>query len=170
MKHMANIITAFRIVLSALLFFQKPFSLGFYIFFSLCGISDMADGYAARKFKAESDFGARLDSIADIAFLSASIKVFFPIIKFNKYVIALMLAIFLIRAFGIALGLIIHKRLIFLHTTAEKITGLLLFVSVYLIEKIDINILSLPLCAVAGFAALQEMALILKTDNEEKYH
>lgn len=166
MKQAPNIISALRIVLSAVIFFQKPFSTEFYILYSLCGISDISDGYAARKFKAESKFGAGLDSLADIAFMLASARSLLPILKFKKYVIALMLAVLLIRIIGIVLGLIIQKKLIFLHTLAEKITGILLFASVYFVERIDINILALPLCAVAGYAALQEALLIAKAETD----
>ncbi len=62
-----------------LLGFYRLFAFPFILWFALSGkqnmfaiflvinlLSDVADGYIARKFKMESEFGARLDSMADI--------------------------------------------------------------------------------------------------------
>ncbi len=165
MKHIPNILTALRIVFSAVLFIQHPFSAWFYIFYSLCGISDMADGFAARKLKAESSFGARLDSIADIIFLAVTAILIFPYLTIKKCIVVIIFLIFIFRIIGILLGIILHKKLVMLHTVAEKITGFMLFVSVYFVEKIDINILAVPICIAALFAASQEMFLIIKEKN-----
>lgn len=162
MKHFPNILTALRILFSVILFFQHPFSVLFYIFYSLCGISDMADGFAARKLKAESAFGATLDSIADFIFFVVTAIVVFPYLTLKKNILIIILTIFIIRIIGILLGFILQKKLILLHTVADKITGLLLFVSVYFIGKIDINILAVPICVAASVAAIQEVALIIK--------
>ncbi|MBO7263603.1 MAG: hypothetical protein J6U93_03665 [Alistipes sp.] len=44
MRHIANIITGCRIICSVLLLFIPLFSVGFYVVYLLCGISDMVDG------------------------------------------------------------------------------------------------------------------------------
>lgn len=41
----------------------------FWFVYAFCGMTDMADGYVARKLKAETKTGALLDSIADIIFV-----------------------------------------------------------------------------------------------------
>lgn len=54
--------------MSILLSVTETFSIPFYIIYFYCGISDMLDGYIARKIKNTSQIGAILDSIADIIF------------------------------------------------------------------------------------------------------
>ena len=68
----ADIISALRIVFGLCMLCFKPFSALFYVFYSLGGITDMLDGFVARKLKIESDFGEKLDSVADIVFFICS--------------------------------------------------------------------------------------------------
>ena len=49
MRHIANIITGCRIICSVLLLFIPLFSVGFYVVYLLCGISDMVDGVVERQ-------------------------------------------------------------------------------------------------------------------------
>ena len=62
---MANIITACRIVCSAVLLFLPALSPAFYTVYLIGGFTDMIDGTIARKMGTESAFGAKLDSAAD---------------------------------------------------------------------------------------------------------
>lgn len=47
-----------------------PATAAFWTVYGLCGISDMADGYLARRLHAESKRGAMLDSVADLCFVA----------------------------------------------------------------------------------------------------
>lgn len=49
MKNIANYISISRIVMSVLLIITKTFSIPFYIIYLYCGLSDMIDGFFARK-------------------------------------------------------------------------------------------------------------------------
>ncbi len=69
MKNVANYISISRIIMSIILFVTETFSIAFYIVYIYCGISDMLDGFIARKSENESRIGARLDSAADIIFV-----------------------------------------------------------------------------------------------------
>jgi len=77
-----NIIGYFRIIFAMASFYDIYNSYWtFYIFYSLSAVLDMADGYAARRFKQESQFGAVLDMITDRASTSCLIVVlaqFYP--------------------------------------------------------------------------------------------
>ena len=59
-KYIANIVTVSRIIFSVLLFFTAPFLVYFYIYYLICGISDMIDGSIARYFHTESETGSSL--------------------------------------------------------------------------------------------------------------
>ncbi|MBQ8638394.1 MAG: CDP-alcohol phosphatidyltransferase family protein [Lachnospiraceae bacterium] len=60
---MANTITFFRIAASIVLLSCPVFSHAFYVFYIAAGVSDMLDGFVARKTNTASKFGARLDMI-----------------------------------------------------------------------------------------------------------
>ena len=61
MTQIPNIITLLRVAGSIGLLFYDVTSGVFWIIYSLCGISDIADGWLARKLHAESKTGAVLD-------------------------------------------------------------------------------------------------------------
>ena len=67
--NLANIITLSRIILSIFLLFIEKNSLIFLSIYSICGLTDILDGYVARKTKTESQFGAKLDTFSDFYFL-----------------------------------------------------------------------------------------------------
>ena len=73
MKHIPNILSCIRIALSLtlLILLQRP--LPFAMLYLLCGLSDVADGWLARRFQAESILGAKLDSLGDVVFYGAAI-------------------------------------------------------------------------------------------------
>ena len=72
-KNVANILTIFRILGSILLLFFPVFSKEFYSIYLLCGFSDMIDGTIARKTNSASEFGAKMDTVADIVFVAVSL-------------------------------------------------------------------------------------------------
>ena len=79
-KNVANILTGFRILGSILLLFFPVFSEAFYSIYLLCGFSDMIDGTIARKTNSASEFGAKLDTVADIVFVVVSMIKLLPTI------------------------------------------------------------------------------------------
>ena len=64
----ANIITVSRILFSVLLLVFSPYSYFFAALYLLCGITDVLDGFVARRLHTESEQGAMLDSVADLLF------------------------------------------------------------------------------------------------------
>ena len=79
-KNVANILTGFRVLGSILLMFVPVFSAVFYSIYLLCGLSDMIDGTIARKTNSVSDFGSKMDTVADIVFVTASLVKVLPTI------------------------------------------------------------------------------------------
>lgn len=61
-----------------------------------------------------------------------------------------------IKVVNIVSGYVRKNKQILLHTKANKLTGLLLFVLPLTMEVVDINLTAIPVCAVAMFAAIQE--------------
>ena len=156
MKNIANYISISRIVMSVLLIITKTFSIPFYIIYLYCGLSDMIDGFLARKYKITSEMGAKIDSIADMIFVFGSILKIIPVIEIPIAIYIWITIIILIKVFNIILGYIQYKKLTLLHTIANKITGFVLFIIPLMIGFIDIKILESLICGVATFSAIQE--------------
>ena len=66
---MANAVTFFRMAAGIVLLFCPVFSPAFYVFYIAAGLSDMLDGFAARRTNTVSELGARLDTMADLLFV-----------------------------------------------------------------------------------------------------
>ena len=70
MTQLPNIITLLRIAGSFSLLLCDVTDVAFWLIYGLCGISDIADGWLARKLKCATKTGALLDSLADICFVA----------------------------------------------------------------------------------------------------
>ena len=160
---MANIITGSRILLSIALLFFPTFSPAFYALYLTAGVTDMIDGTVARKTGKASEFGARLDSIADIVFVLVCLVKLIPVINIPVWLYVWIGIIALIRIINIVSGFIIQKRFVMLHTIMNKVTGFLLFILPLTMPFVKIKYTAIPVCAVATFAAIQEAYLFRKT-------
>lgn len=167
-KSAANIITSSRIVLSLVLLLLKVPSIPFCIIYSVCGLTDMLDGFVARKTHSQSEFGAKLDSISDLVFVAVCLIKLLPVLEFKTWIWIWIALIFAVKIFNVILGYAVEKKLVMLHTVANKITGLLLFLLPLFIGTEIINIAAILVCAVATFAAVQEGYLIKIGRKNEK--
>lgn len=77
-RNAPNFITFLRIIGALWLCFIRPFTTAFYVVYTICGISDMLDGWVARMTGSAGEFGAKLDSIADLLFYSVMLLRIFP--------------------------------------------------------------------------------------------
>ena len=78
---MANAITIFRMAASIVLLFCPVLSPAFYVFYIIAAVSDMLDGFVARKTNTASRFGERLDTIADFVFVVVCLIKLLPILS-----------------------------------------------------------------------------------------
>ena len=158
MKHIPNIITALRFPGAACLLLCNPAGAAFWVIYGLCGVSDMLDGYLARRLHAESKTGAVLDSVADICFVACCAIRLIPVVQIPTWLWIWAGVIVTIKIVNQVSALIVCKRFCFPHTKANKLTGLLLFIAVPMLFWSII-----PMAVVAGvatFAAIQEGHLI----------
>ena len=72
MTQLPNVITLLRIAGSLGLLLSDVTEVMFWIIYGLCGISDIADGWLARRIKCVTKKGALLDSVADICFVATT--------------------------------------------------------------------------------------------------
>ena len=156
MKHLPNAITALRFLGALCLLFFKVGSVTFWVIYSVCGLSDMLDGYLARRFRCESKTGALLDSMADLVFVACCCYKLLPTLAFPKWLWIWAGAIVVIKVINQISALVICKKCVFPHTIANKVTGALLFVGVPLTMFLESNVPMIIIAVVATFAAVQE--------------
>ena len=126
---MANIITSCRIVCSIAMLFVPALSPVFYILYLIAGFTDMVDGTVARKTNSVSEFGSKLDSVADFVLVVACLIKLLPVMH-----IPVWLWIWI----------------------ANKVTGFLLFVLPLTLSIVDLKYSAIVVCVAATFAAIQE--------------
>ena len=166
-KNVANILTGFRILGSILLLFFPVLSVSFYSIYLLCGLSDMIDGTIAKKTNSASEFGAKLDTVADLVFVAVSLIKLLPIIHIPGWLWIWGSAIAIIKIGNIIWGYVSKKQFIALHTIMNKITGLLLFLLPITLSFLDVKYSFIPACSIATFAAIQE-GVYIATNCKDK--
>lgn len=152
----ANILTYTRIVVSVALLFIDTFSVFFYICYVYCGVSDMLDGFIARRTLTESDKGAKLDSIADLLFVMACLIKILPVLDIPLYLWIWVGVIALVKVSTFICNMANNNHHIFLHSFANKATGFLLFLLPLTLSFVSVAYSAIPVCIVATFAAVQE--------------
>lgn len=160
---MANLITGIRILCSIALLFFPAFSPAFFILYIVAGVSDMIDGTVARKTGTVSEFGSKLDTIADFVLVCCCLIKLFPVEDIPTWLIIWIIVIAVIKAINLISGYVMRKEFVAVHTVMNKVTGVLLFVLPLTLSVVDLRISGSIVCAVATFAAIQEGHLI-RTD------
>lgn len=161
--YIANVITFLRIPLAIAMLFATPFSVAFWSLYLCGGFTDIIDGMVARKLNQESSFGAKLDSIADFVFAGA-IAIFVVInIAMPVGFWICILGIALLRFVCYGIGFYKYHTFVALHTYANKITGVLLFMTPVLYSVWGLTVVGVILCVMAFASALEEMVIVVKS-------
>ena len=155
-KRIANILTSCRILSSVLLLFFPAFSLGFYIIYFFCGLSDMLDGTIARKTNTVSSFGSKLDTAADFVFMAVCAVKLLPKMNIPVWLWIWIAVIAIVKFTNIIWGFIRRKKLVDYHTFLNKTTGLLLFLLPLTLQFIVPTHSFAVVCTIATIAAIQE--------------
>ena len=152
--HLPNAISLLRIPGAIGLLFCDVTEWPFWSLYILCGLSDILDGWLARRLHAESNTGAILDSVSDILFVACCAIRLSPVLVIPTWLWIWAGIIAIIKIVNQISALIVYKRFCFPHTLANKLTGLLLFLTVpgMFWSLIPVSIAA----AIATFAAVQE--------------
>lgn len=139
--------------------FTVPFSVAFWICYLCSGLSDLLDGYVARRLNQQSSIGAKLDSIADLFFVAS---IFIVVIKNIQLPVWLWLCIFLIgllRIVGYGIGFYKYRAFSSLHTYMNKATGVLIFAFPPLCALIGFDIAGAIICFAAFISSVEELLI-----------
>ena len=155
-----DLLSASRIVLCIPLLLVDAMTLPFWILYLIAGITDMLDGFLARRWGVESKFGARLDSLADFVFVLAVGYKLFPWLKLPAALWMMIGLIALVKTVNAISSIVVNRRIVFLHTKANKLTGFLLFVGLMTVGQSYFLPVAWVIACIALFAAIQEGHII----------
>ena len=125
------------------------------------GVSDLFDGPIARKLNQESDFGGKLDSMADLIFLISIAIVVAPNVVIPIWIWGCIGGIALIRIISYGIGYKKYHTFSSLHTYANKVTGAFLFLTPVLYIIFGITITGIIISLLAFVSALEELLIII---------
>ena len=165
MKHLPNILSSLRMVGAIALLLSNVSSSPFWVLYIACGISDIADGWLARKLKCATRSGALLDSLADLCFVACCAWKLLPILELPQWLWLWAGVIIAIKVVNQLSALVMYGHCCFPHTLANKATGFLLFIAVPMTFYTIIPIAMVA--SIATFAAIQEGHFI-RTRNENR--
>jgi CDP-diacylglycerol--glycerol-3-phosphate 3-phosphatidyltransferase len=128
----------------------------FYSLYITAGLTDMIDGWVARKTNTVSEFGAKLDTVADFVFVVVCLVKLLPIMDIPTWLYVWIGIIAFIKIINIVSGYVVQKQFVAVHSLMNKVTGILLFLLPLTFSFIDLRYSAMVVCLVATFAAIQE--------------
>ncbi len=163
MKCLPNILSSLRMVGAVALLPCNVSSSTFWVLYIVCGISDMADGWLARKLKCVTKKGALLDSLADICFVACCACRILPILELPQWLWLWAGVIVAMKVVNQLSALVRYGHCRFPHTLANKWAGFLLFIAVPMtfMSIIPISVVA----AVATFAAIHEGCVLARAES-----
>lgn len=141
----------------------KPLSALFFIIYALCCASDIFDGYVARKTKTTSKLGETLDSIADFILVAVLLVILIPLLAWEWWMIYWIGIIALTRFLSLGIGFVKYRAIPFLHTYANKVTGIALVCFPIMFRALGISVTAFILCGVASLSALEELIITIRS-------
>ena len=160
MKRIPNFLSASRIALCLPLLFVDAMTLPFWVLYLIAGLTDMLDGFLARRWGVESKFGARLDSLADFVYVLTVGYKLFPWLKLPASLWMMIGFIALVKMVNTICSYVVKHRIEYLHTKANKLTGFLLFIGMMTIGQSYFVPVAWVIACIALFAAIQEGHII----------
>lgn len=160
-NNMPNALTFLRGACALALFFFEPSSQIFIALYLVAGISDILDGYLARKWNLASRLGAVLDSIADFILVASLLCIFVPRYDWPPWAGIWILFIALIRFCSLFVCFFRFGKWAFLHTYSNKAAGFLLLCFPILIRLVGLIATTILLCSVALVSAIEEFIILV---------
>lgn len=159
--NLPNSITCIRIIGALCLLFTELFSIRFYIVYTICGISDALDGFVARATKKASEFGAKLDSAADLIFYGSLMICLFPHMMEHMAIGVWILgfSVVAIRLITYIMVAVRNHRFSAMHTYANKLSGLAVFSMPYFLGAFSTTLVCGIGATCTAIAAVEELIL-----------
>ena len=158
-----NFVTGLRIIGGIALIFLPVLGVAFYIVYVLCGLSDVLDGFLARRLRTASAFGAKLDSVADLIFYTVLLLRLFPRLwrRLPRWIWAVVGMILCVRLSAYAVAAIRQGTFSARHTYWNKASGVAVFGLGLMLEAPILTPYALCVCTVTFIASANELRLNL---------
>jgi len=127
MKYLPNFLSASRGIAALLMLLPDLPANALWWFYLFGGVSDLMDGFLARRFGWESAIGEKIDSFSDLLFTVAVLFRLFPQLPLPSWVWWECGLVALLRLWWLCRSLKKNKKLPNAHTLLNRLTGLLLF-------------------------------------------
>ncbi len=163
----ANIITVSRMFFSLLSFAFAPCTVPFTALYLLCGVSDVLDGFIARKLRTVSERGAVLDSAADLLFAVVYAVKILPILSIPIWIWIWTAIIAVIKAAGIVTASGKARKLAIAHSFGNKLTGILLFLLPLSVYIADVKYTAALVCIAATLTTAGEIIQIIRGQSNK---
>lgn len=169
-KDIPNLISSFRILGTVILLFLNPHELSFLIVYSLCGLSDILDGWVARATHSTSELGAKLDSVADLLYYAVMFSRVFPDLWEELpvqlwYVAGVVVALRIISYSFVAIK---FHRFASLHTYMNKLSGAIIFILPYFLSSGGLVPISIAVAVVTSLATVEELIIHIRAKSYEQ--
>ena len=166
-KYLPNIISCARIAGTIWLLLMKPLTTLFLVVYAITGVSDVLDGFIARRYGTTSELGAKLDSIADLLLYTLILIRIFPVmwVTLPKKIWIMVAAILGVRISAYITAAVKFHCFASMHTYMNKATGFMVFMVPFAI----ISPVAVPfcwcVCIVAMTASLEELVIHVTSER-----
>jgi CDP-diacylglycerol--glycerol-3-phosphate 3-phosphatidyltransferase len=144
----------FSIALPFLAYYLKS-PVPFLIAYGIAGVADVLDGFLARRFHWESEYGAKFDSVGDVVFLVFAIAsaILTLDLTFRWYVFAVLGVLVAVRVGNALFTRVKFKQWGFIHNLFVKYSALPIFflLPLFIVKRTVYNV---PLAVMIGLVVL----------------
>lgn len=168
----ANCITCVRILGTICMIFTAPLSAAFFIIYTICGISDILDGWVARKTNGITEFGSKLDSVADLFFYIVMIIKILPVLwrLLPTWFWYLLGSIVVLRIASYTTAAIKFHRFASLHTKMNKISSGSVFLVPYALASSFASVYCFAVTFFGLAASVHELCLHIGRSEYKENH
>ena len=160
-----DILSLSRVVGAVLLLFTTPLSLLFLAVYGYCCITDVLDGFLARRSRSENRQGQILDSTADIVLTVCLLACLIPFLPWEGWMITWIAIIAVIRIISLGSGSMRFGQIALLHTYGNKISAFLRYLAPFLLAFIDLTPMMVVLCTITTLTSLEDLYINLKSNS-----
>ena len=160
-----DILSLSRVVGAVLLLFTTPLSLLFLAVYGYCCITDVLDGFLARRSRSENRQGQILDSTADIVLTVCLLACLIPFLPWEGWMITWIAIIAVIRIISLGIGSMGFGQIALLHTYGNKLSAFLRYLAPFLLAFIDLTPMMIVLCTITTLTSLEDLCINLKSDS-----
>ncbi|MCD7858558.1 MAG: CDP-alcohol phosphatidyltransferase family protein [Firmicutes bacterium] len=165
-KNIPNLLTVLRIAATFALLAFPVQSVPFLLLYTFAGLTDVLDGFFARRLHCESELGAVLDSAADLSFYTMMVLRLFPVLwaQVPLWDWVIVFSAVAVRVLIYASSWIRYHRFSSLHTYLNKASGLAVFAIPYFVYFRSAAVYGCVATLVCALATVEE-ALIHLTSH-----